>query len=235
VSSIALQSDGKILIKGSFTSINGIQRQGMARLNSDGGVDTSFDPQIDTSDIGFLFEKFLVQPDGKIVVSGTSTEASLINGFVVRMNPDGSSDDNFARCDVPGLAVPIALQPDSKLIIGGSFSIVKGAARRGLARLLGDAPIIITQPASRTNIVATTATFTVSASGAPVLRYQWYRDGVALIDSAQIIGATSATLTLKHAQFRDGGAYTVTVSNDAALVTSDAAILRVTTPAVGRK
>jgi uncharacterized delta-60 repeat protein len=233
VSCIALQLDGKILIKGSFTSINGIHRQGMARLNSDGSVDPSFDPQIDTSDVGFLFEKFLLQPDGKIVVSGT-IDANFINGFVVRMNPDGSSDDNFARCDVLGLAVPIALQPDSKLIIGGSFSIVKGEARRGLARLLGDVPIIITQPASRTNIVATTATFTVSASGAPVLRYQWYRDGVALIDSAQIIGATSATLTLKHAQFRDAGAYTVTVSNNAGSTTSDAANLRVTTP-VGRK
>jgi hypothetical protein len=127
------------------------------------------------------------------------------------------------------------LQADSKVIIGGSFSTVNGAARCALARLLGEAPVIITQPASRTNVVATTATFTVNASGAAVLRYQWYRDGVALNDNAQIAGSTTATLTLKHAQFRDAGAYTVTVSNDGGSVTSDAALLQVTTPAAGRK
>jgi hypothetical protein len=151
------------------------------------------------------------------------------------MNSDGSVDPNFTRCVVSGVVIPIALQQDSKLIIGGYFSTANGVARHSIARLLGDAPIIITQPASRTNVVATTVNFTVNASGAQVLRYQWYRDGVALTDSAQIVGATSATLTLKHAQFRDSGAYTVTVSNDAGSVTSDAATLRVTTPAAGRK
>src|SRR5207245_652587 len=41
---LALQSDGKVLIGGSFTNINGIRRNGIARLNEDGSLDPQFDP-----------------------------------------------------------------------------------------------------------------------------------------------------------------------------------------------
>jgi uncharacterized delta-60 repeat protein len=232
VTSVALQSGGKIIVRGPFTTINGVNRQGMARLNRDGSVDPGFDPEITMDSITSLIREFLLQPNGKIVVSKRIGDTNV----VARMNPDGSVDNSFAPCTALGFAIPIALQPDSKIIIGGSFGTVNGVPQHAIARLLGDAPItIITQPASRTNVVATPATFTVSASGTPVLRYQWYRDGVALTDSPQIIGTTSATLTLKHAQFRDAGTYTVTVSNDAGSVTSDAAILRVILPSAGRK
>jgi uncharacterized delta-60 repeat protein len=44
VNTLALQSDGKVLVGGQFTSINGVSRNRIARLNSDGSLDTGFDP-----------------------------------------------------------------------------------------------------------------------------------------------------------------------------------------------
>jgi len=41
---LALQSDGKVLIGGNFTTVNGTNRNRIARLNSDGSLDSGFDP-----------------------------------------------------------------------------------------------------------------------------------------------------------------------------------------------
>ena len=68
VYAIALQADGKILIGGAFTSINGggqFARNFIARLNSDGTVDAGFNPNASNRVFAIA-----VQPDGKIVVGG---------------------------------------------------------------------------------------------------------------------------------------------------------------------
>src|SRR4029079_7657158 len=44
IRALALQSDGRILVGGLFSTINGTNRNGLARLSIDGKVDTSFDP-----------------------------------------------------------------------------------------------------------------------------------------------------------------------------------------------
>ena len=71
------------------------------------------------------------------------------------------------------------------------------------------------------------ATFSVTASGSPVLAYQWRKDGLA------IPAATNATLTLGNVQTTNSGTYDVVVTNSVGLATSDAAVLTVT-PAAGQ-
>src|SRR6185503_9302430 len=44
VRSMALQSDGKVVIAGDFSHYNGIERHGVARINPDGSIDNTFDP-----------------------------------------------------------------------------------------------------------------------------------------------------------------------------------------------
>ena len=44
VYSTAMQADGKVIIVGNFTTVNGVIRNRVARLNADGTLDTSFDP-----------------------------------------------------------------------------------------------------------------------------------------------------------------------------------------------
>lgn len=63
--SIALQSDGKSVIVGDFTSVNGASRNHVARLNTDGSLDTSFAPRSGASD---RVASVAVQSDGKTLI-----------------------------------------------------------------------------------------------------------------------------------------------------------------------
>ena len=87
------------------------------------------------------------------------------------------------------------------------------------------APAITTQPTSQTVTAGQTATFSVAATGTAPLRYQWYRNGVA------ISGALSPSYTTGTATSSDNGAqFTVVVSNTAGTATSSAAILTINLP-----
>src|SRR5580765_1704166 len=74
-----------------------------------------------------------IQPDGKIVVAGTSYSGFLIVSYdfiVARYNPDGSLDTTFGLVgmvltDVTGdsdYALAVAIQPDGKIVVAGSGS-----------------------------------------------------------------------------------------------------------------
>jgi alpha-tubulin suppressor-like RCC1 family protein len=91
-------------------------------------------------------------------------------------------------------------------------------------------PVITLQPASCTNIVGTTATFTVAATGMAPLSYQWKKDDSDLADSGNVSGATTATLTLTDVQDTDAAAYTVVITNIPGSVTSAPAMLALVHP-----
>jgi glucose/arabinose dehydrogenase len=85
------------------------------------------------------------------------------------------------------------------------------------------APRILTQPASQTVQEGTPVTFTVEASGNPILRYQWRRNG------QDIAGATEASYTIQSPTLDDSGArFSVVVTNNSGSATSEEAALTVT-------
>jgi uncharacterized delta-60 repeat protein len=137
VISLAAQSDGKVIFGGDFTQVNNVSRNNFARVNADGGVDTTFNP-------GTGFDaaplKIVVQPDGKILTIGSFTvyNGSARNG-IARINADGSLDNGFAPTVTSSFAInSIALRADGKIFIGGSFSTVNGQTRSGIALLNAD-------------------------------------------------------------------------------------------------
>ncbi|MDQ3748295.1 MAG: hypothetical protein M3367_04650, partial [Acidobacteriota bacterium] len=67
VSKILVQSDGKILVAGSFSSYNGTSRLGVARLNADGSLDSAFNPNLGSGTVNTI----ALQADGKILIGGT--------------------------------------------------------------------------------------------------------------------------------------------------------------------
>ncbi len=100
INTAAIQSDGKIIIGGKFTSFKGNTRNYLIRLNSNGTEDTSF-----YTNLGSSFslssgtaqvEIVTIQPDGKILVGGAfdsfngSTRRKL-----VRLNSNGTADNSF--------------------------------------------------------------------------------------------------------------------------------------------
>jgi N-acetylmuramoyl-L-alanine amidase len=91
-------------------------------------------------------------------------------------------------------------------------------------------PAIIAQPASRTNVVGSSASFTVGADGQSPLSYRWRKNGVPLVDGNNITGATTDTLLISPVADADGGTYSVVVSNSAGVVTSAEATLTVAEP-----
>ncbi len=132
---ITLRADGKILIGGSFTFFNGVGRNRIARLNSDGSVDTSFDPGTGaTGNIHAIAQA----PDNDLYVGGLFTGFNgFARGRIVRLNENGSVDPDFNPGT--GASAPVydvKLQPDGAVVICGSFSTVNGLARRRVARLL---------------------------------------------------------------------------------------------------
>ncbi|WP_211102049.1 discoidin domain-containing protein [Nitrospirillum pindoramense] len=83
-------------------------------------------------------------------------------------------------------------------------------------------PAIVAQPQPQTVIAGQNAAFSVTATGSPVLRYQWYRNGTA------ISGATASVYNTPVLTLADNGAsFTVVVTNTAGTVTSAAAVLTV--------
>jgi hypothetical protein len=88
-------------------------------------------------------------------------------------------------------------------------------------------PAIATQPGNATRAIGETATFSVVASGATPLAYQWQKNGQA------ISGATAASYTTPPVALGDDGAtFLVSVSNSLGSVQSNGAVLTVVpTPA----
>ncbi len=148
IRSIALQSDGKILVGGEFSganSIGGQSRNYIARLDATTGLADSFDPNADSN-----VASIAVQTDGKILVAGNfwdhGTGAITIGGqsrnYVARLDPVSGLADSFDphvnRCFgtcIDGVVLTMLPEPDGKILIGGLFNKVGGQDRNNIARL----------------------------------------------------------------------------------------------------
>ena len=148
VNAIALDAAGRVIIGGAFSTVTGVTSGGVARLNVDGSVDTTFNPGIGTynPDVSGTDPVYAVavQSDGKILVGGSFANMQLTeyNGLA-RLNTDGSVDPVFH----PGTGTlnpltgevdtvnAITLQPDGGILIGGNFTTFNLTRRVGVARL----------------------------------------------------------------------------------------------------
>lgn len=135
----AVQPDGKTIIGGNFTSVNGTPRRGIARLNADGSLDAGFDPNADDNVFSVA-----VQTDGKIILGGTfsslrpngAATGTSRNGLA-RINADGSLDTAFDPAGITG-AGALALQPDGKILLRCVFTPTGGTAFVTVVRLKTD-------------------------------------------------------------------------------------------------
>ncbi|MEZ4706807.1 MAG: clostripain-related cysteine peptidase [Caldilineaceae bacterium] len=145
---IAVQRDGKLVVAGG-TDNGGNTDFALARYNSDGTLDTSFDGDGKvTTPLGAGEDQIydmLIQPDDKIVVIGWSHNGANLDGAVARYTPNGALDASFSgdgilTIDFNGnndLFKIIARQPDSKLVVAGDA--INGATSEfAVARLLND-------------------------------------------------------------------------------------------------
>ncbi|MEW5675551.1 hypothetical protein ABGT15_04500 [Flavobacterium enshiense] len=131
----AIQSDGKVLVGGNFTTYNGTTTNRLVRLNTNGSIDTSFN-------IGTGFNNYVwaiaIQTDGKIIVGGFySSVNGTSKGSIVRLNANGSIDTSF-NSGGSGFNEGvhwIHILPDGKMLVAGQFTNYNGTAKRGLVKL----------------------------------------------------------------------------------------------------
>ena len=137
VKNIKVQSDGKIIVGGSFTTFNGTAANSLIRLNNDGTQDSSFS-------IGTGFNDYVqtiaIQPDGKILAGGNFTQfKGQTQNYCIRLNADGTKDTSFSVDTAFNARITsIVLQPDGKIIVGGNFITFNGQSQRDLIRLNTD-------------------------------------------------------------------------------------------------
>ena len=134
VYSIAIQSDNKLIVGGTFLNYKGISAKRILRLNSDGSLDTTFSSG--TAFSNGEVRAILVQPDNRLLVGGTFS--GTYNGTsvkrMIRLLPDGVYDTTFS-VNLNGTLYSICFTPDNKLTIGGNFNSVSGITKHRIARL----------------------------------------------------------------------------------------------------
>lgn len=132
---ILIQTDGKIIVTGSFTTFNGAAQKGLIRLNANGSKDPTFDIGSGfTGEIG----KVKLMSDGKLMVGGyLDTYMGVAVPNLIRLNPDGSLDTSFNAGTGPSsIGISEILELSSKKIfLGGDFISFDGKKAIGATTL----------------------------------------------------------------------------------------------------
>ena len=132
VQAIAVQSDGKIIIGGSFTQVGGVFRNRIARLNPDGSLDTGFNPNVGNGTVLAI----AIHTDGKIYIAGGfTTVGGITRNRIARLNANGTVDTSFS----PGTGLnnqvnALAVNTDGSVIVGGTFTTANGTIRNRIAK-----------------------------------------------------------------------------------------------------
>jgi uncharacterized delta-60 repeat protein len=183
---VAVQPDGKIVIGGVFNVVAGVSRNGLARLNADGSLDTTFvPPPFSQSDLVVPL-KIIVQPDGKILVAGNDFRIGGTTYPLIRLNSDGSLDASFSLPTTNSAIYGMALQPDGKILIGGDFAAINMIERRIIARLNANGTL--------------DTTFGI---GLPNANHNGRAAAIAIQPDGKIIAGGGITLTVGTTTFRN--------------------------------
>jgi len=134
----AVQPDKKLLVGGRFLHVGVEARRGLARLNSDGTVDTNFSASIE-GDVHAL----AVQSDGRLVIGGEFNQVnSKVRHRIARLNPDGTLDQSFnSRLNPNRELRALLVQPDGKIIAAGNFDRLSGKKVGRVTRLNADGSV----------------------------------------------------------------------------------------------
>lgn len=144
VAAVAIEADGRILVGGSFQSLNGKPAYALLRLQANGSPDPSFTALTNIINASSVprpsnVTSLRTLPDGGFLVGGGFERVgSEYHRRIARFRPDGTLDSSFNAQVNYGNVLAIALQADGRILIGGGFSQVNTTNRMNLARLLGN-------------------------------------------------------------------------------------------------
>src|SRR6476659_8152480 len=134
---LALQSDGRIIVGGQFSQIDLTQRFNLARLNTNGSVDLTFNPgNGPNGDVNAI----IIQPNGAIIIGGTFIGYNgFARGGIARVLASGMLDPSFdSGVGTGGNVFALALQHNGQIVFGGRFVQYAGINRTFIARVFSN-------------------------------------------------------------------------------------------------
>lgn len=126
VSNILINTDGSFFISGSFNAYNDFNANYFSHINSDGSVDHSYN--LGTGSDGAI-NAIAVQSDKKILIAGAQSSFNgVISARLTRLNSNGTLDTTFnsSGTGANGTLNALAIQPDGKILVGGTFTKYNG-------------------------------------------------------------------------------------------------------------
>ncbi len=155
VSSVAIQSDGNVLVGGNFHTIQGEFQRSLVRMRNDGMLDDTFNPNIQS---GGRVADIVVATTGDVFIGGSlSRIAEITRNNIAKLTSTGSLDLAFdPNTNSTVSEILLEKQNNSEtgsLFIGGSFRTVGGYARQRLAKLNQDGSIDLTFDAEFNNTI----------------------------------------------------------------------------------
>ncbi len=142
VLALAIQTNGQIVAGGNFTAVGPVPENQLARLNSDGSLDTSFLNGL--SGANGAVNALAVQTDNRILVGGAFTTLDGVRrNYIGRLMTDGSLDTSFnpgsGADNAVNTVVETFINGVRRVYVGGAFSSFDGTSSAGIARLKADA------------------------------------------------------------------------------------------------
>jgi uncharacterized delta-60 repeat protein len=140
VYAIEARPDGKIMVGGSFTAFAGNSSNRLLRLNQDGSLDSAFFMSTGLNNIVYDIDLY---PDGSAIVVGSFTKyGDIISSRIAKILPDGTLDTSFSTgVGANSLIEKVIIQPDGKIILGGTFTKFNNEDKNSIVRLNQDGSV----------------------------------------------------------------------------------------------
>lgn len=134
VRNIKIQSDGKIIAVGDFTTYSGSTANRIVRINTNGTRDTTFNTGTGLAGAAYNVH---IQSDGKLITAGAfTTYSGSSNPYIVRINTNGTKDTTFNIGTGFNSTVYISnLRSDGKLMVAGAFTTYSGSSNNYIVRI----------------------------------------------------------------------------------------------------
>ncbi|MDB6123148.1 MAG: Immunoglobulin I-set domain protein [Pedosphaera sp.] len=164
------------------------------------------------------------QPQSITVGVGTSATFNVTASGAAPLNYQW----RFNGANLSGATKSSLVFTNAQSANAGSYSVTVSnlagsiLSSNAILTVTGALPVIVSQPLSQTNAAGSSLSFAVSATGSPILKYQWRFNG------SNVAGATKSFLTLSNVQSINAGVYAALVTNTLGSVISSNAILTVT-------
>jgi hypothetical protein len=189
----AVSSAGQVFVGGTFTQAGGVAATNLASFNLAAGTWSSVGVAPDAS-----VRTLSVAPNGTLYAGGLFSSIGGVSGVGgIASYSFASSAWSSVGGTGPGGVSTIAARNTGEVFVGGSFTSVGGIPANGIARYFASfgGPTITLQPQATLVCPGGTATFSVAATSASTIAYQWRLNGNNILGNAS---ATTPTLTLTN-------------------------------------